>query len=172
MSELPNIRVASIQLAQQLVEREHWDWVISIGTEGQDHVRPRRGRYVQLDFSDHDEWQVGRMRIEGVGKARVQLPTPERVAPALVVAHELEGKVLIHCHGGWCRSPAIALAIIAARLGRGRELEAAQLLEKIHPPSHPNSLVVKICDDLLHREGALYRALGLVYPKCLPDSKS
>jgi predicted protein tyrosine phosphatase len=67
--------------------------------------------------------------------------------------------VLVHCHAGQCRSPAIALAIIADRMGQGREIEAVVALKVVRRWATPNKLVVQIADKVLHRNGALVSAL-------------
>lgn len=169
MNDLPDIRVASIQLAQKLIEQDHFDWIISIGHQGRGHVVPPKdysGCIVLIDVNDLDEFTMARIEEEG-GRAD-EPPTAARLGLAVVLAPKMEGRVLVHCHGGWCRAPAVALGIIATRLGHGREKEAVEHLAAIHPPSTPNSLIVRIFDDLLQREGALYQAFGEQWPNCLP----
>ena len=70
--------------------------------------------------------------------------------------------LLIHCHAGMSRSPAIALAIIANCLGVGTEQEAVRELLKIVPLCTPNKLLVEIIDSELNRNGRLIRALNLL----------
>lgn len=65
---------------------------------------------------------------------------------------------LIHCHAGRCRSPAIALAIIADHLGLGREKEAVDQMLDIAPRAAPNLLVLKLTDEILERGGRLEAA--------------
>lgn len=169
MTDLPEIKIASIQLAQQLVEQEHWDWIVSIGHMGQSHVvapKDFSGRVVLIDVNDLNEWTMRRIKEEG--QRASEPPTAARLGIAVVIAPRMEGRVLIHCHGGWCRAPAVALGIIATRLGPGREREAVEHLAAIHPPSTPNSLIVRIFDELLQREGTLYQAFGEQWPDCLP----
>lgn len=67
--------------------------------------------------------------------------------------------ILIHCHAGQCRSPAIALAIIADRMGRGREAEAVDALKVVRRWATPNKLVVNVADKMMQRNGALVAAL-------------
>lgn len=57
-------------------------------------------------------------------------PQKERVRAALEFARQHIGcRLLVHCKAGQARSPAILLAIIADRLGPGREADAvAELL--------------------------------------------
>ena len=68
-----------------------------------------------------------------------------------------EGSLLIHCHAGISRSSAIALAIIAKRLGPGKEKEAVKALEKINPHARPNKSMVWFTDEILHRDMKLYK---------------
>lgn len=84
---------------------------------------------------------------------------PRQVAEAIAFARGFAGRrLLIHCNAGLCRSPALALAVIADRMGPGRETEAVEALASIRPGAAPNLLVVEIADRLLGRDGALARA--------------
>jgi len=66
--------------------------------------------------------------------------------------------LLIHCHAGRCRSPAIALTIIADHFGPGREEEAVDQMLEIVPRAAPNLLVLKLADLVLERGGKLEAA--------------
>lgn len=66
--------------------------------------------------------------------------------------------LLIHCHAGRCRSPAIALAIIADHLGPGREEKVVDQMLEIVPRAAPNLLVLKLADEILERHGRLQAA--------------
>ena len=68
-----------------------------------------------------------------------------------------EASVLIHCHAGISRSSAIALAIIAKRLGPGKEKEAVKALEQINPNARPNKSMVWFTDEILDRDMKLYK---------------
>lgn len=67
-------------------------------------------------------------------------------------------RLLIHCHAGRCRSPAIALLCIAWELGAGRENEAVEQVLRIVPSAALNLRVLQLADDLLNRHGDLVRA--------------
>ena len=67
-----------------------------------------------------------------------------------------DGSLLIHCCAGISRSSAIALAVIAKRLGSGKEEEAVKTLEHINPNCRPNKSIVEMTDELLERDGKLY----------------
>ena len=75
---------------------------------------------------------------------------------AFRIAKDTGGSILIHCHAGISRSSAIALAIIAQRLGPGKEKEAVKLLEKINPNCRPNKSLVWMTDEVLGRGMELY----------------
>lgn len=80
---------------------------------------------------------------------------------ALEFARKHEDNMLyIHCHAGQCRSPAIALAVIADRMGPGREAEAVDALKVVRRWATPNKLVVELADKVLGRKGALVEALN------------
>ena len=56
------------------------------------------------------------------------------------------------------RSPAIALALLADRLGAGREEEAVRKLLEVARLCTPNRLVVEFADKVLGRKGRLVEA--------------
>ena len=78
------------------------------------------------------------------------------LAFAYKIAKDTGGSILIHCHAGISRSSAIALAIIAQRLGRGKEKEAVTQLEMINPNCRPNKSLVWMTDEILKRDRKLY----------------
>lgn len=101
------------------------------------------------------------MCFEDVDKAwdTVALPHRIHVETALEFAREhADGSLLIHCHAGVARSTAIALAIIADRLGYGKEEEAVESLLHIRPESVPNIVLLDIADEALGRNGLLKKA--------------
>lgn len=63
--------------------------------------------------------------------------------------------LLVHCGAGERRSPATALAIIADRLGAGREDDAVQYLFDTYKEIEPNTRVIEIADHVLDRSGDL-----------------
>jgi predicted protein tyrosine phosphatase len=80
----------------------------------------------------------------------------EQIAAAIEFgrAHRT-GAMLIHCHAGIARSTAVALAIIADRLGPGQEEIALAELLKLQQWAVPNLHVVRLADSILGREGRL-----------------
>ena len=87
------------------------------------------------------------------------IPEEHHVRSALVFARQWEQpSLLIHCHAGMSRSPAIALAIFADWLGSMKEDEAVSELLKTAHLCTPNKLLVEIADRVLCREGRLIEA--------------
>ena len=85
------------------------------------------------------------------------VPQDIHIQRALKFAQSIDdGSLLIHCHAGISRSSAIALAIIADKLGKENEGEAVKTLEFINPNCRPNKLLVKMTDEFLERNGKLY----------------
>ena len=85
------------------------------------------------------------------------IPQMSHIKRALEFADKIEdGSLLIHCHAGISRSSAIALAVIAKRLGSGKEEEAVNTLEHINPNCRPNKSIVEMTDELLERNDKLY----------------
>ena len=89
------------------------------------------------------------------------LPEERHVRSAISFAREWASpSLLVHCHAGMSRSPAIALAILAEWLGSGREEEAVAELLKVVPLCTPNSLLVELADKVLGRDGELVNSAG------------
>jgi predicted protein tyrosine phosphatase len=133
--------------------RRDWagfDHVITIEDQNyEDGLRVRSEKTTQtvMQFDDTDLTQ-------GRGKAA----TKEEVRYLLMKGREYTtSKLLVHCHQGQSRSAAIALGIIADRLGKGREAEAVTSVLSIRPTAVCNSLVLRHADGLLGRDGALVK---------------
>ena len=91
-------------------------------------------------------------------KGDLVLPNKQHIQSALSFASELRGSsLLIHCHAGISRSSAVALAIIAKGLGTAKEKQAFKELERTNPNCAPNALVIWLTDEILERNGALYK---------------
>jgi predicted protein tyrosine phosphatase len=72
---------------------------------------------------------------------------------------ENRDRLLVHCNAGVGRSTAVALAIIADKLGPGREREALDELLRLRPQAIPNLHVLALADDVLGRGGELVRVV-------------
>jgi len=101
--------------------------------------------HLVLAFEDVDDDTLG-----------VRVATHEQVAETIAFgrAHNA-GSLLVHCFHGVGRSAAVALAIMADRLGPGAERKALEQLLAVRPQSTPNIVVVKLADDILARNGQL-----------------
>lgn len=67
--------------------------------------------------------------------------------------------MLVHCWAGVSRSTAAAYVILCDRLGPGRELEIARALRWRAPHACPNSLMVRLADEALGRNGRMTGAV-------------
>lgn len=135
------------------VEREgEFDAVITIenadGNLRQLRVNDGRPQLV-LGFNDIDFDDGGPLVV-----------TKHQIADAIAFSKEIEEgmSLLVHCHAGRCRSPAVALAILADRLGPGREEAAVEEMLRIAPRAAPNLVVLRLADQILGREGKLIAA--------------
>lgn len=130
--------------------------LLSIGDPGQDPPpgyldHPSRKLYLQ--FHDIDV-------VPGGPWANLfRAPTMQDVEAILRFGEEIQGGLLIHCQAGISRSTAAAAVLVAARLGPGRELEAAELIRRVRPIAWPNRLLVAHGDDVLGLEGRLSAAI-------------
>lgn len=136
-------------------------------------ARTSYGRYDGVVTIEDADFQGGLRIPAGVGVEQLVLrfddldfEHPRAVAvredqlgAALEFARRFQsGKLLLHCHAGQCRSPGIALAVIAERMGIGREREAVAALLRIRASAAVNLLVLDRADRLLQRDGALKAA--------------
>jgi len=102
-----------------------------------------------LAFEDVDDDTLG-----------VRVATKQQVEEAISFARTHSDKsMLVHCFHGVGRSAAIALAVIADRLGPGFEREALDQLVTMRPEVTPNLVVVKLADEILQRQGDLIAAV-------------
>lgn len=143
--------IAVKSLAEARREWSAFDHVITIEdadfSEGLRVTRSARTTQTILQFDDTD-------LTAGRGKAA----TRDQVRFLLMKGREHRAsKLLVHCHQGQSRSAAVALGIIADRLGKGREREAVAALLAIRPTSVCNTLVLRHADDLLGRGGELIK---------------
>jgi predicted protein tyrosine phosphatase len=72
--------------------------------------------------------------------------------------HTREDRLVVHCTAGISRSTA-ALAILLARRRPGEEAAIFREIRDIRPQAWPNSLMIRLADTLLGREGAFVREL-------------
>lgn len=111
------------------------------------------------------------LRLEDIDHHEAPLAGPDvhHVERAIEFGREhTQGKLLIHCHVGVCRSTALGLAIIADRLGQGREDEAVRTLLASNPDAAPNLLMLEMADGLLERNGKLVAAWNAVESESAP----
>lgn len=66
--------------------------------------------------------------------------------------------ILVHCWAGISRSTAAAFILACRRAGPGREHAIAQSLRNASPSATPNSLMVRLADEALGRDGAMIAA--------------
>jgi predicted protein tyrosine phosphatase len=114
----------------------------------QHHALAKENRlpaHLRLVFDDVDEAYDGYVA-----------PEEHQVRQALEFARvHCDRRLLVHCHAGQCRSAAVALGVIADRLGAGRESDAVRMLLEIRQIAAPNLIVLGLVDAILDRRGAL-----------------
>lgn len=120
---------------------------------------PGRRNGLRFHSAPHPDHIVLRFEDVDVVDKSVALPEPGHVGVVLRFARENpDGLLMIHCKAGIARSTALALAVIADRMGEGREDEAVADLLAVRPEAVPNILMLQFADDLLDRSGRLVEA--------------
>jgi predicted protein tyrosine phosphatase len=153
---IPEIVIASFDVAQLILGRRDWDGVrhvVSIGDPG------------SITPAPFDGFPLGKLRLEFDdvnGSAAVRAgfvrATPEQIGQLVAFLRGVSGKVLFHCVAGIGRSSAAACILAAMRLGPGREREALEYVLAVKQAIHPNKRMLSLADDLLERGGALLGA--------------
>lgn len=121
---------------------------------------PAKEPVLRLGFSDiHCGYIWSKREVATVTAKGLIEPTEEDVVEALRFARTMHTRpVVVHCHAGVSRSPAIALAILADRHGQGAEYQAVHQLYASSPSILPNAGIVALADKVLARQGALIAA--------------
>lgn len=149
-------RLEVMSLKNALERHGEFDAVISIENADRNLVslivddgRPHLTlRFNDIDFDDGTALSVTSQHLESALNFYMDL----------ILLKGDEHRLLIHCHAGRCRSPAIALLLIAWKMGAGRENEAVERIIKLVPNAAVNLQVLRLADDLLLRNGSLIRA--------------
>ena len=66
--------------------------------------------------------------------------------------------LLVHCRAGISRSTATAFVAACHRNPRAHELTIARELRRVAPLARPNASLIAIADQLMQREGRMWRA--------------
>jgi predicted protein tyrosine phosphatase len=156
VERIPDIVIASFDVAQVILRRNAWDGVrhlVSIGDPGSVTPVPLDElplRTLRLEFDD----------VCGTAAVRCGFvrATPEQIGQLVTFLRGVSGKVLFHCAAGIGRSAAAACILAAMCLGPGREREALEHVLAVKQTIHPNKHMLCLADDLLERGGALLGA--------------
>jgi predicted protein tyrosine phosphatase len=153
---VPEIVIASYDVAQAMLRRRDWDGVrhlVSIGDPGgvtPPHFADFPASKLRLEFDD----VCGTMAV----RAGFVRATPEQMGELVGFLRGVSGKVLFHCVAGIGRSAAAACILAAMCLGPGREREALEHVRAVKQTIHPNKHMLSLADELLERGGALLGA--------------
>lgn len=152
--------ISVLSLKHAIERNNEFDAVLSIENADGNYVSLKidDGRpHLTLQFNDIDiedaRWSDRVVKYEHMKAARAFYWT-------LFKGNEKEGEgqFLVHCHAGRCRSPAMALFLLADELGAGNEEEAVERLFDIVERPVPNLLVLELADKILNRDGRLIAA--------------
>lgn len=127
--------VVASRKKSEKIKRRGFDGVLSIAAPGAEALR-----FYRAPAPAH---LVLRMDDIVAPERRGVLPTLEMVSEGLTFARRFaDGRLLIQCEAGVSRSGAFAVAVIADRLGAGREHEALEAALALAPDIIPNLLSV------------------------------
>jgi predicted protein tyrosine phosphatase len=154
--DIGEIKVASRDFARQYYKE--FGAVITIGDPGYPQfVVPEVSGVKQLILEFDDA-----ISFRGSSK----LVSFEHLERAIEFARQhRDVPLLVHCGAGERRSPATALAILADRLGEGREDDAIAYMFETYKNIEPNTRVIEIADHVLDRSGNLAYAYYLFIDK-------
>jgi len=144
------IVIANLSRARH-VKRRGFDGVVSFENQGQRYSKLLR--FHKKPAPDHLI-----LAAEDLDEPDGKTPVPTAADVERIIEfgrRHADGNLLIHCNAGVARSTAAALAIIADRLGPGREAEALAEMLRLRPCAVPNLLIVRYADELLGRDGKL-----------------
>lgn len=102
------------------------------------------------------------LRFHDIAEPRAGLREPTRldVAALLAFGRSWDGTapLLVHCQMGISRSPTAALVLAASARPAVPEATLAAALRRAAPCATPNSLMIRLADELLGRRGRLAAA--------------
>jgi predicted protein tyrosine phosphatase len=155
------IKIHSLAAARE-ADLSLYNGIITIeDPETHDPFRPDDEAIPQLVLRFHDIACAPEQDVVFLDEEFV-VPTQHHIQAAIRFAQQhASGILLIHCHAGMRRSPAIGLAILMAQGSTARE--AVEHLASIHPSASPNPLMVTLTDDLFACDGALIAAVAKVF---------
>lgn len=121
---------------------------------------PRQRAYpLRFHVTPHPEHLVLKFEDIDFHDPEIAMPQREHVEAAIQFGRRhQERDILVHCRAGIARSTALALTIIADRLGSGKERESVAELLKVRPEAAPNLVILEFADAVLERNGALVDA--------------
>lgn len=145
------MRILSIlDVAPVLRERPgYWD-VISVGPDLPPTKLCRRHLWLECD-------DVLSAATAGAG-AGWRAPVAQHVGDALAFAREAgDDRLIVHCHAGVSRSPAIAWCILLDRLGS--PAAATATLFELRPIAIPNRVIIRLGLEMIAGSTAEYDAI-------------
>lgn len=132
----------------------------SLGASPEDDRSPRLAEILGQEWRDR---QIILACYDVMGP-EYGVPMPDRQIVYDAIAHaekwrpeEGECRLLIHCHQGVSRSPAIALVLMRYFRGPGTEQRCLDDLLILRPPAMPNTTIIERGNEILGCDGELIR---------------
>jgi predicted protein tyrosine phosphatase len=147
-------RTAAARILASPTRRQGILYLISIGTASEPPPAGLRNVSRRLRLLFEDECNPGPFG-----------PTEQDVRLLINFARGVDlsaGRLLVHCQAGISRSAAAAAIVLAAVVGPGAEVAAADLLHRLYPACRPNRLMLQLAGQVLGTGAALTTAWDAV----------
>lgn len=157
-----DLRIETATNALKLLQRGWPTRAVSLVGDDLRFPLPRFGdHHIIVEFHD----------VEIAGLAEYVAPTAAQLAAVLEHTADLTSKdrLLIHCHAGKSRSPAMAMGVL---INNGMTPQNAfDRVRRLRPALIPNRLMIQQIDEILRLEGKLVRIVSDHYAR-LPREAS
>lgn len=157
-----HFKVSSMAKANKRIKEFEATHLISINDPPQrtfqNRLQPDKHLTVHFeDTEDYQEWQA---------------PTLAHIRQILNFAESLpkDTNVIVNCHAGMCRSPAVALGLAAHRYGLEALPAAAIAMIEQRPSACPNRLVAHLFDLALGTNGEILKIAEDISNKYMLDT--
>ena len=150
---MPRILVSPLSAIEDAIQRHRPSHMVTL-------LSPEHMIQTPIGFDVARHLKLGVNDIVDIGQGTAP---PDKVHIEQLIEFSRDWKAeapfLIHCWAGVSRSMAGAYTILCDRLGPGSEQRIAHSLRKRAPYALPNTLMVRLADEALGRDGRMIEAV-------------